>query len=506
MTTPFSAQPDAIKQDVLGYIVNRRKERLTLVQQDFPEDAVFEQAKQRTLTYQPRSLIAALQAQHPGFILECKKASPSKGLIREHFNPVEIARTYQNYAAGISVLTEPDFFQGSFAYMQAVRSAVTVPVLCKDFVVNRYQVALARYFGADAILLMLSVLDDATYQDLYQYANELKLEVLTEVYNEEEMHRAVAMKAPLIGVNHRNLKDLSIDLTRSKRLAALAPEGTVMLAESGIYSHAEVQAIAPFVQGFLVGSSLTAQPDIDQACRQLVYGTHKVCGLTQAQDALAAYAAGAYYGGFIFAKRSPRRIELVQAQEVQNIVPGLHYVGIFAFEDAQELASLSGCDPVQAFVQHIQEHAQQLSLHAIQLHDIAHNHELCHQVVQQLRQVLPADTRIWLAVSLTKEQPQLPDCDADLYVCDQGKGGTGQAFDWSLLENQAVAKEKLLIAGGIGLDNIEAALALGCHGLDMNSALEVRPGFKNASLVTQAFDRIRQTCFPELLAHLLEKK
>lgn len=175
--------------------------------------------------------------------MECKSASPSLGMIREQYHPGDLARIYSRLAAGISVLCEPDRFRGDYDHLTTVASSTHLPVLCKDFIIDEAQVYAARYFGADAILLMLSILDDATYRQLAGLADRLGLDVLTEAISAEEMARARALGAKIVGINHRNLHDLSIDLTRSAELNRLAPENAVVIAESGIRDNATVRRL-----------------------------------------------------------------------------------------------------------------------------------------------------------------------------------------------------------------------------------------------------------------------
>lgn len=165
---------------------------------------------------------------HAGFILECKKASPSKGLIRADFDPKAICQIYDKYAAAISVLTDEKYFQGKFEYLKIVTDTVNCPVLNKDFFVDVYQVYLARYYGADAILLMLSVLSDAQYIELASVAQQYNLAILTEISNDEERDRAITLNAKLIGINNRNLRDLSTDIARTFDYAPTLPRKSVV--------------------------------------------------------------------------------------------------------------------------------------------------------------------------------------------------------------------------------------------------------------------------------------
>lgn len=166
-----------------------------------------------------RRFYDALQGARTAFILECKKASPSKGVIRDDFDPARIAGVYKHHASAISVLTDEKYFQGSFDFLPIVSQIAPQPILCKDFIIDAYQIWLARFYQADACLLMLSVLDDEQYRQLAAVAHSLNMGVLTEVSNEEELERAIALKAKVVGINNRDLRDLSIDLNRTRQLA-----------------------------------------------------------------------------------------------------------------------------------------------------------------------------------------------------------------------------------------------------------------------------------------------
>jgi indole-3-glycerol phosphate synthase/phosphoribosylanthranilate isomerase len=244
-----------------------------------------------------RSLYLALSSEYSDFILECKKASPSKGLLRENFDLDEILSSYKRYASAISVLTDFTFFQGSFKYLEKVARTVEQPVLCKDFFIDSYQVYEARYHQADAILLMLSVLNDSEYETLAKTAAELNLDVLTEVHNKKEMQRALTLDAKIIGINNRNLKDLSIDLKTTEKLIDLVADkdkiGRLFISESGISSHADIKNLSSFVNGFLVGSSLMEKDNLTQQCKSLIYGKIKICGLSDNKTSLHAEKIGA---------------------------------------------------------------------------------------------------------------------------------------------------------------------------------------------------------------------
>ena len=223
----------------------------------------------------PRGFRAALDAkaaQGYGLIAEVKKASPSKGLIRADFDPPAHARAYEaGGAACLSVLTDAEFFQGHEDYLIAARAACGLPVIRKDFMVDPWQVIEARSIGADAILIIVAALEDAQMAEIEDAAIGLGMDVLVEVHDEAELDRALALRSRLIGVNNRNLKDFSVSFDRTYELVGRAPEGCTFVAESGLTSRADLDAMAEHgVRCFLIGESLMRQDDVEAATRALV--------------------------------------------------------------------------------------------------------------------------------------------------------------------------------------------------------------------------------------------
>ena len=426
-----------------------------------------------------RHFYQALDQDKSVFILECKKASPSKGLIREDFDLDLIAGVYKNYASAISVLTDTKYFQGDFEYINKVREQVTQPVICKDFIVDPYQIYLARHYNADAILLMLSVLDDDAYQAYRDTAHSLNMGVLTEVSNEHELVRAIALNAKVIGINNRDLRDLSIDLNRTKELAVKIPADRIVISESGIYNHQQVKELSQFANGFLVGSSIMSQPNIDRACRQLILGENKVCGLTHARDAADVHKAGAVYGGLIFVEKSPRFVALEQARLVMLGAP-LMYVGVFQNEEIELIAYT----------------AKSLGLSAVQLHG-----DETPKYIKELLTVLPKSCEIWKAHGISDSLPEFEKYNVSKHILDTRvgtqSGGTGKVFDWSLLTAQQdklldIDKSKIILAGGLTPENAQQAALIGCAGLDFNSGVESAPGKKDADKLNRSFSAIRR--------------
>jgi indole-3-glycerol phosphate synthase/phosphoribosylanthranilate isomerase len=428
----------------------------------------------------------------PAYILECKKASPSKGLINRQFDLEAIVTIYDKYASGISVLTDNYFFQGRFENLTKTKQLTSLPILCKDFFIDSYQVYEARYFGADAILLMLSVLDDQTYQTLSQLASELSLDVLTEVHDENELNRAIKLDAKIIGINNRNLKDLSISLTTTKSLAPQINDHfdsssnfdsntkPLIISESGISSHSDINQLSEIVDGFLVGSHLMASDNLEQSCKQLVFGNVKICGLTRREDIQESKRLGATYAGLIFYNQSKRSISLQTALTITNNID-INYVGVFVDEELDSIIDI----------------AKQLKLFAVQLHGQENEH-----YISLLKQTLP-NTQIWKAIPVTHDSTshsilsKINQCSADKILLDtQIKifGGSGKTFDWELLkffdnqlDNNRKLKNDIILAGGLSDTNILDAEKIGCYMLDVNSGIETSVGLKSKSKIKNLF-------------------
>jgi indole-3-glycerol phosphate synthase len=217
------------------------------------------------------ALRARVEAGSPAVIAEVKKASPSKGVLREHFVPADIARSYESGgAACLSVLTDERFFQGCAAYLQQARESCSLPVLRKDFLIDPYQVVEARAMGADCVLLIAACLDDGLMSELEACATEQGLDVLVEVHDGDELERALRLKTPLIGVNNRNLRTFEVSLDTTIGLLPRVPGDRLLVTESGILARADVQRMrSAGVHAFLVGEAFMRAPDPGQALRDL---------------------------------------------------------------------------------------------------------------------------------------------------------------------------------------------------------------------------------------------
>jgi indole-3-glycerol phosphate synthase len=257
-------------QGILGKILEHKRQEVASASARVPISALRDQARSAP---PPRDFAAALRAlPRPRVIAEIKRASPSAGPIRQGADAPSIAREYQAHgAAAISVLTDETFFAGSLHDLEAVRAAVGVPVLRKDFVVDAYQVVEARAFGADAVLLIVAALEDALLRELFEEATTLGMGVLVEVHDAAEAERAVHVGARVIGVNHRDLATFQMDMGLCAKLRPHVPLGTVLVGESGIRSPDDVRRLVEIgADAILVGEALMRQPSPGQALRELL--------------------------------------------------------------------------------------------------------------------------------------------------------------------------------------------------------------------------------------------
>ncbi|MFA7070087.1 MAG: indole-3-glycerol phosphate synthase TrpC [Sulfurimonas sp.] len=260
---------------ILDEIITKTKEDVKKREKEFSLDWLG-----RSLAFnarQPRDVVPYLATSEENpyrIIAEVKKASPSKGVIREDFDPLLIAQNYEKAgASAISVLTEPHYFQGDLEYLAGIRRYVGLPLLRKDFIVTKYQILEALVFGADFILLIAAALSKNELKELLNYARHLGLEVLVEIHDKADLIKAIFAGSDIIGINHRNLKTFDMDMSLSHQLIPMIPNGKIIVAESGIHEHEQLVELNKIgVDAFLVGEYLMRQADEGAALEKLKFG------------------------------------------------------------------------------------------------------------------------------------------------------------------------------------------------------------------------------------------
>ncbi|CAL4042952.1 Tryptophan biosynthesis protein TrpCF [Buchnera aphidicola (Anoecia corni)] len=420
------------------------------------------------ITPSNRNFEQSLKKNHPFFILECKKSSPTCKILNSNFNLHSILNEYKIYATAISILTDEQYFQGKFEYLLQASQLVHQPILCKDFFIDPYQIFLARYYKADAILLMLSVLNNNQYTILSTIAKNLNMGIITEINNIEELDRANYLKANIIGINNRNLKNLSVDIKKTITIAPLISKKKIIISESGISTYKEVRSLSNIVNGFLIGSSLMKSANLNQKIKSIIFGKNKICGLTNKKDAISTYKVGAIYGGLIFEQSSIRHVSKKLAYNIMQSA-NLKYVAVFQNEPIFNILSL----------------IKDLPISAIQLHG-----NETQDYIDTLYKKLPSNIKIWKAISVSNTITfQMCFKHVTCYVLDNGTGGTGKPFNWSHLKN--INLNNVIIAGGLNEKNCFSASKLGCSGLDFNSGIEKKAGVKDEKKLISIFKKLR---------------
>jgi len=412
----------------------------------------------------PRDALAALRAHNSIHVIaEVKRASPSRGLLAPDFDPVGLARTYEAGGASlISVLTEPHFFLGAPAYLTAIRRAVALPVLCKDFIVDEYQVYEARYWGADLILLIGALLENEHLQHLLAIAHHLGMHALVETHSAAEVYRAVTLGAQIIGVNSRDLHTFEMHPGLLRNLRRLIPADRVLVAESGIHSAADARRLARYdIQAMLVGESLVTSGDPAGQLARLLHGANagiqaKICGLREARHIQTAVEAGADLFGLVFYPPSHRAVTADQAhdlvQSLGELRPRVEAVGLFVNEEADV----------------INRTALEADLDVIQLHG-DESPEFCQRIHRPVIKAIPLhDASDFGKLQAYRDSTWRLLLDTPT----AGRGGSGITHDWSLARAFAHGR-RVLLAGGLHPANVaDAIMQVRPWGVDVSSGVE----------------------------------
>ena len=428
---------------------------------------------------------AALRQQDFNFICEVKKASPSKGIIAEHFPYLDIAKEYEVAgAAAISVLTEPDFFKGDKKYLQEIASTVKIPVLRKDFIIDEYQIYQAKMWGASAILLICACLDVPTLTKFRELADSLGLSSLVEAHDEQEVQMAIDCGARIIGVNNRNLKDFTVDVQNSVRLRNLVQDDVIFVSESGLETPKDIQVLRDNNIGVaLMGETFMRSPNKIEKLAYLYGPTYytpkvKMCGISKVETIPAVVEAKPDYMGLVFAS-SKRQVTVEQAKtlvealhkqcKAQNDTVSIKTVGVFVNETLDNLVTI----------------ADEANLDAVQLHG-----DEDEAFIQSLKE--RTNVEVWKAVQIRSaaDAEAWIDSSADMLLFDayhkDERGGTGEVFDWSCLD---AFERPFMLAGGIDSTNVARAIrTVRPYGIDISSGIETN-GVKDDEKIT-AFTKI----------------
>ena len=424
---------------------------------------------------------AALRQQDFNFICEVKKASPSKGIIAEHFPYLEIAKEYEVAgAAAISVLTEPDFFKGDKKYLQEIARSVKIPVLRKDFIIDEYQIYQAKVWGASAILLICACLDVPMLTKFRELADSLGLSSLVEAHDEYEVQMAIDCGARIIGVNNRNLKDFTVDVQNSVRLRNLVEDDVIFVSESGLETPEDIQVLRDNNIGVaLMGETFMRSPNKVEKLAYLYGPTYytpkiKMCGISKVETIPAIVDAKPDYMGLVFAP-SKRQVTVEQAK---TLVDELHKhyeiktVGVFVNETVENLLKI----------------AEEVKLDVIQLHG-----DEDETFIQSLKEC--TNVEVWKAVQVRSaaDAEKWIDSSADMLLFDayhkDERGGTGEVFDWSSLDE---FERPFMLAGGMDSANVARAIrTVRPYGIDISSGIETK-GVKDNEKI-KAFTNIVRT-------------
>ena len=431
---------------------------------------------------------AALRQQDFNFICEVKKASPSKGIIAEHFPYLDIAKEYEVAgAAAISVLTEPDFFKGDKKYLQEIASTVKIPVLRKDFIIDEYQIYQAKVWGASAILLICACLDVPTLIKFRELADSLGLSSLVEAHDEHEVQMAIDCGARIIGVNNRNLKDFTVDVQNSVRLRNLVQDDVIFVSESGLETPEDIQVLRDNNIGVaLMGETFMRSPNKVEKLAYLYGPTYytpkvKMCGISKVETIPAIVDAKPDYIGLVFAP-SKRQVTVEQAK---ILVEELHKQ--YAVRYNSETIKIVGVF-VNETIENQLKIAEEVKLDVIQLHG-----DEDESFIQILKE--QSNVEVWKAVQVRSaaDAEKWIDSSADMLLFDayhkDERGGTGEVFDWSSLDE---FERPFMLAGGIDSTNVARAIrTVRPYGIDISSGIETE-GVKDDEKM-KAFTNIVRT-------------
>lgn len=453
---------------ILDKIISSKKIRLAELNLDI--DKLKEECR---LSSPPKDFYSALKEGKISIIGEIKKASPSKGIIREDFPYLDLAREYEGAVEAVSVLTEEDYFKGSMKYLKDISEDIHTPTLCKDFIFTREQVYLARKSGASSILLIVRILERKLLEELIDTARNLGMEPLVETHTEEEVKEALEAGAKIIGINNRDLSTFQVDINRSIELSKGIPEDVVVVAESGIKTRGDVASLEEAgIDAVLVGEAFMRSDNLCSAVRELRGKTTevKICGIKSMEEVEILNKTKPHYAGFVFA-RSKRQVSVEEARVLRSkLHSSIKAVGVFVDEAPERVVEI----------------ARECSLDIVQLHgteDAAQCNFLKDINEFKVWKALPGE-------DITEEIIKKYSKSTDSLLFDSNNPGGGEVFDWNKIKDMSVGN--VILAGGLNASNARKGIDIvGPDILDVSSGVEVNNS-KDYSKILEFLEEVRR--------------
>ncbi|GLI55951.1 tryptophan biosynthesis protein TrpCF [Propionigenium maris DSM 9537] len=420
----------------------------------------------------PKDFYSVLRREGISIIGEIKRASPSKGVIREDFPHVELAREYEGAVEAVSILTEEEHFKGSMKYLKDIAQEIDTPLLCKDFIFTREQIYLARANGASSILLIVRILEEELLKELLTCARSLGMEPLVETHTEGEVKKALEAGAMIVGINNRDLSNFTVDIRRSIELRRNIPEEVVVVAESGIKSRSHVALLEEAgIDAILVGETLMRSRDLVGTARELrgVTTKVKICGIKTPQEVEILNRCKPHYTGLVFAP-SKRQVDRETSKELrERLHPSIKTVGVFVDEEYEEILNT----------------ARYCKLDVVQLHG-REDTDLC----RRLREV--REFKVWKALPgetisdyIIENYSQV----ADYLLFDSITPGGGKTFHWERIKD---VHGNIILAGGLAPYNVgEAVKKVRPSIVDVSSGVEGSEG-KDYSKILRFIEEVRK--------------
>ncbi len=438
-------------------------------------------------------------------IAEYKRASPSSGNFAEQKSLADVLNIYNRYASAVSILTDKKFFDGSLDDIKKASNLTTLPILRKDFIIDEYQIYEARYYGADVILLIVKILTDDEIKRFLEIAKSLGMQCIVEINNGEEFYRIKDLDVEIIGINNRNLDNLAVDKDNANNISRMIrskltnknnykkdKDNIVIIAESGLNSREDIDALAPEIDTVLIGTAFVKLPldKIEPKFKELLdlknenISKIKICGITNIQDALLAAELGTDFIGLILFDKSKRFTDDNNAREICKALADKYLnvkkVGVFVDEKIEKIV----------------EKVNLIGLDLVQLHGNENN-----DYIKELKKKIKGK-KIIKAVRVKDDidlATEINNSCADYLLLDtyseDSYGGTGKSFDWNRLDSakkglKDVFSQKVFLSGGINANNITKALEFRPFAIDISSGVESLPGKKDEKKLIELFQKM----------------